>query len=142
VKLDHVYQGGCRYRDDARVGLHRLVVALTCRIGGLMNPHDALLDTGSHWCVLPPATAEELGCEPLDEDPPVRLLTRFGGYDGWLDRIALEIPAAIGEPISIQATWFVSHDWPGPLVLGWKGCLERLRWAIDPEEQAFYFGRL
>jgi hypothetical protein len=42
----------------------------------------------------------------------------------------------------IEATWFISPDWPGPLVLGWKGCLERLRFALDPtpEEEWFYFG--
>jgi hypothetical protein len=27
-------------------------------------------------------------------------------------------------------------------VLGWKGCLERIRWAIDPAEEIFYFGSL
>jgi hypothetical protein len=32
-------------------------------------------------------------------------------------------------------------DWPGPTVLGWRGCLDRFRWAIDPDDEVFYFGR-
>jgi len=48
--------------------------------------------------------------------------------------------ATEGQPLLVEATWFVSPDWPGPLVLGWKGCLERFRFALDPNEERFYFG--
>lgn len=142
MRLEHRYEGGCRYIDDAEIGVHRLVVAIPCLVGHLIDPHDALLDTASHWCVLPPSTASALGSEPGPGEPPIRMSTRLGVYEGWLDRIRLELPAVTGVALSIQATWFVAPDWPGPMVLGWKGCLERIRWAVDPGEQAFYFRRL
>jgi hypothetical protein len=68
--------------------------------------------------------------------------TRLGTFEGWLERIELQFPAVLGEPLSLDATWFVCEDWPGPMVFGWKGCLERLRSALDPSEDAFYFGAL
>ena len=42
----------------------------------------------------------------------------------------------------VAGTWFVSEDWPGPNVLGWKGCLERMRFALDPSDESFYFAEL
>jgi hypothetical protein len=69
-----------------------------------------------------------------------RLLTRFGTFAGDLERIPLHLPAEEGELLTVDATWFVCEDWPGPTVLGWKGCLERIRFAFDPSEETFYFG--
>jgi hypothetical protein len=44
----------------------------------------------------------------------------------------------------MESTVFVSEDWPGPIVLGFRGFLEKLRIALDPgvrhSEQLFYFG--
>jgi hypothetical protein len=33
-------------------------------------------------------------------------------------------------------------EWPGPMVLGWKGCLERIRFGFDPNVESFYFADL
>src|SRR5438552_9746385 len=110
-------------------------------LADLRFPHSALLDSGSTWCVLPPTAARELGCSAPADEPLVRMVTRLGVYDGWLDRIDLTLPASIGEPITVQATWWISPDWPGPMIIGWRGCLERFHWAVDPSEQAFYFAR-
>jgi hypothetical protein len=44
--------------------------------------------------------------------------------------------------LETEATFFVSPDWPGPMVIGWKGCLEWIRFALDPGEDAIYFGEL
>lgn len=44
--------------------------------------------------------------------------------------------------MTIEATCFTSPDWLGPNVLGWKGCLERLRFAVDPGDESFFVGRL
>lgn len=48
--------------------------------------------------------------------------------------------ATEGEDLTVQATWFVCPEWRGPVVLGWKGSLERFRFALDPHEEFFYFG--
>jgi hypothetical protein len=50
--------------------------------------------------------------------------------------------ATDGEPLSVDAICFTSESWPGPFVIGWKGCLERMRFGLDPSEEAFYFGSL
>lgn len=47
-----------------------------------------------------------------------------------------------GKSMTVEATCFVSAAWPGPLVIGWKGCLERMRFALDPDDEFFYFAGL
>ncbi|MCP4627568.1 MAG: hypothetical protein GY850_29240 [bacterium] len=49
-----------------------------------------------------------------------------------------------GDDLTIESTAFVSEEWEGPTVLGYRGFLERIRFALDPGlipgEQIFYFG--
>jgi hypothetical protein len=101
--------------------------------------HEALLDTGSGWCVLPPLTAPEIGIDLDAIEADVRIHTRLGTFAGSLVRISLEFEAWLGGGAPVDATWFVCADWPGPMVLGWQGCLERIRFGLDPTEDAFYF---
>jgi hypothetical protein len=70
------------------------------------------------------------------------LQSRFGTIRGEWIRVPLILLASEGDELPVEATWFVSADWPGPLVIGWKGCLERLRFALDPGHESFYFGDL
>ncbi len=136
------YTGASPYLVDWLDTPHRLLVAVECRVGNLPILTAGLLDTASEWCVLPPALAKRLGCD-LEPDPAVpRLLTRFGPIAGRLERITVTFPATEGNDVEVDATCFVSADWPGPLVIGWKGCLERLRFALDPSIEAFYFAEL
>ena len=58
--------------------------------------------------------------------------TRFGLLAGELIRLPVRFLADEGEPAEVEATWFLSPEWPGPIVIGWKGCLERMRFAFDP----------
>jgi hypothetical protein len=51
----------------------------------------------------------------------------------------LTFDASEGRPLTIQATCFVSADWPGPMVIGWKGCLERIHFGFDTTLELFYF---
>ena len=71
---------------------------------------------------------------------PSHLHTRFGLITGSLGRVTVRFVAADGEPLTIDATCFTSEGWLGPMVIGWKGCLERIRFGLDPSEEAFYFG--
>lgn len=142
MKLEQVFDGGCHCFYDTEIGDSRVLLAIPCQVEDLPDLYHAFLDTGSSWCILPPAVAAELGSEPAPGEPIVRLSTRLGLFEGWLDRARLTFPADVGEAIDVDATWFVSPDWPGPMVIGWKGCIERVRSALDPSEQAFYFARL
>jgi len=142
VTLEQVFDGGCTYLQDADIGEHRMPLAVPCHIEDLPDLYYALLDTGSSWCVLPAAVARLLGVTPVPGEPTLRLSTRLGSFEGWLERARVTFPADVGRAIDVDATWFVSWDWSGPMVLGWKGCVERMRIATDPDEQALYFARL
>ncbi len=137
------YSGWGRYYPGARDELGReTLLTVSCRIENLPDEVFALLDTASSWCVLHRETIEALGCEAIPGEPLVRLSTRLGSFSGWLDRYTLCFKADRGESLQIDATWFVCVDWPGPMVIGWKGGLERLRFGLDPATERFYFGWL
>lgn len=44
-----------------------------------------------------------------------------------------------GKTVRVEATWFLSSEWDGPVVIGWKGCLDRIRWGFDSDDDWFYF---
>jgi hypothetical protein len=140
VRFSQEYPARASYLADFRAGPHRLVVAVACQLGPL--PYFALLDTAADWYVLPPEVAVELGfgLEPDPVVPPYS--TRQGLLLGRHKRVPVILLAAEGDPLEVDATWFISPDWAGPMVIGWKGCLERLRFALDPTpgEEFIYFG--
>jgi predicted aspartyl protease len=136
------YSGSSHYLADHQVGPLQLLVAVACFIGHSPERFYGLLDTAATWCVLPPRLADELGYRFEPSAAPVRMLTRLGDYNGSLERITLRFDAEDGMWTEIDATWFVSADWLGPLVIGWKGALERIRFGLDPATETFYFASL
>jgi hypothetical protein len=139
VNVNQEFIGGTRFAPMHESGPHTLLVAVPCHVGGLPQVGYGLLDTAAEWCVLPPSTADLLGVADMEPEDPVRLSTRLGVFDGHRVRLPVEFPADVGVSLTVPATFFVSADWPGPLVVGWRGCLERMRFALDPTEEAFYF---
>jgi hypothetical protein len=137
--LTLAFAGKAPYVADWVENYHRLLVSVRCRIGDLPSPVWALLDTGAEWCVLRPDLAEDLGYDFTPDPVVTPLEIRFGKLSGRLERIPMVFQAEAGEDLEVPATWFISEDWPGPVVIGWKGCLERMRFALDPGEDAFYF---
>ncbi len=65
---------------------------------------------------------------------------RFGSIEGFHKRIQLILIADSGNSINIYATCFIPSKWLGPPVIRWKGCSERLIFALDPSSDLFYFG--
>ncbi len=67
---------------------------------------------------------------------------------GYLHRLNMAFEATQGESLSLVATAFVPDpEWEEswgetPSFIGLTGCLERLRFAVDPGSDAFYFGPL
>jgi hypothetical protein len=65
---------------------------------------------------------------------------------GRLYRLSLTLLADEGEDVTIQTTAFLpereeaEHWGDMPCLLGLHGCLERLRFAVDPRTEHFYFG--
>jgi hypothetical protein len=136
--VNQTFTGRGKYHPDVRAVTGDLLVAVRCKLGDGRDDDIGLLDTASQWCILPPAVALDLGYD-LETEGDARLHTRFGVLSGELIRLAVLLVADEGEPAEVEATWFVSPDWPGPIVIGWKGCLERMRFAFDPRENDFYF---
>jgi hypothetical protein len=109
----------------------------------------AILDTGAPWCVLNPEEAEALNidqrpdCVMSDRPLGIRGLT----YQGILCRIPITFEAERGEGMTIEATIFMpvletGQKWPHPNFIGLDGLLDRIRFAIDPEHNHFYFGAI
>jgi hypothetical protein len=80
-----------------------------------------------------------LGIELVEGEGDTFLSTRFGLMQGRLERISVTLDALEGDPLTIDATCFVSADWPGPMVIGWRGYLERINFGFNNTEEAFYF---
>ena len=74
--------------------------------------------------------------------------TRFGVLKGDLVRLAVTLLADpdCGVDLTVDATVAVIPDWPGPIILGYQGFLERLRFALDPgntlDGELFFFGEV
>jgi hypothetical protein len=99
----------------------------------------AQLDTGSAWSILKPEIAEAMQLTN-EEGQPERLNTRFGNIDGQLKRTNITILADDGSSVELEATVFIPTEWTGGNFLGYAGLLERIRFAVDPQENFFYFG--
>ncbi len=138
--------GSAAFRAMFKMDFWPLTVAVRCRIERLESDYLALLDTGAGWSVI----GEEV--LPLIEDqlgPPIRSLTmstRLGRIFGELHRVSITLLTDPGQGVelTVESTSFISEEWEGPTVLGYRGFLERIRFALDPGvipgEQIFYFG--
>ena len=123
-------------------------IAVNCRIGDLESTEMALLDTGAEWSII---SSELLDLLEIDLTHPLEVIpleTRFGKYTGNLHRIKISLLAEEnhGKDLSIEGSVLFCEDWNGPTVLGFRGFLERIRFAVDPGEkpyqQLFYFGTI
>jgi hypothetical protein len=133
------YAGKRQYDTNRESATGRLLVSVLCLIEQAPDPVDALLDTASEWCILPPFLAAQLGLDTGNGEESMVLSTRFGALSGQLVRVSVTFDATEGEPLPLQTTCFVSEEWPGPMVIGWRGCLERMRFGFDTTEEVFYF---
>jgi hypothetical protein len=102
----------------------------------------AMVDTGATYSVLDADVAEELGAFQDAGVPEVRLSTRHGILPGRLVRRDTWLLADDGPALAIEATFWVSSDWTFGCVLGYSGLLDRVRFALDPARNRFYFGPL
>lgn len=133
------YTGSPYYIPNHQYGSYNLLVAVSCAVGQSRTPVYGLLDTASEWCVLPVNIATELGYSFGPTSDTSLLHTRFGLIHGRLERMDIRLPAEDGSDLTVDATCFISEDWTGPLVIGWRGFLERIHFALDTTEELFYF---
>jgi predicted aspartyl protease len=104
----------------------------------------AAVDTGAPYFICNLAVAELLGMTTAEHVGAVTLNTRKGRTTGKLYRTAVVLLASEGESVEIEVTTFVPDDeaWNDePLFLGLFSCLDRVRFAVDPAGDRFYFGK-
>jgi hypothetical protein len=113
-------------------------------VDGIVGEVEALLDTGSGWSVIGGKEASLAQSYAEDLQQPVRIDTRFGTFDGGLHRLNVTFVADEGEDLEIDATVLLLPTWEGPVVIGYRGMLERVRFGLDPghneDQQWFCFG--
>lgn len=105
----------------------------------------AILDTAAPYVVCAPPVSQVVQFGPTAALEQTRLLIRGIRFKGTLHRLTLVFPAEKGEPLTLEATGFVPDETetnPIPSFIGLAGCLERMRFAVDPAEDTFYFGAL
>ena len=96
----------------------------------------AQVDTGAPWSILMREVAEALTL--LDgQGEPVTLNTAYGRIGGYLKRVNITLLADEGGSVEVESTVFVSEEWPAGSFLGYTGMLERVRFAVDPQQNFF-----
>ena len=133
--------GIAEYFSDFEYDGFSLLVAIQFSFGKDNPPALGLLDTASTWVVFSKKIIEDFNIQ-IDEDFAIKEkinTPRFGLIDGYLHRLPLKIIAETGKSLFIDATCFISDQWQGPPVIGWKGCLERIKFALDSSIDRFYF---
>lgn len=117
-------------------------IYLEVKPGLLEGTVSAIVDTAAPWCIFSPSVGASLQEDFAPVAGGVLLSTRLGTFRGSLYLVPVTLPALRGEALDLQATVFVSPDWPGGNFLGYQGLLQRIRFAIDPETNLFYFGQI
>lgn len=133
--------GRCRYTDADGRSEGAAKICIKVVPGDWETPVLAVLDTGADWSVLNTETAEELGLFGI-EGESISLSTRYGTIAGYLVPAPVTLIADDGDSLRIDATVFISAEWPkdAGTFLGYSGFLERIRFAVDPQKNDFFFG--
>jgi hypothetical protein len=138
--------GAARYSDHLAGYTVAAQIVLPVRVGGIFTTQ-AVVDTGSTWCILNPDIVAFLsGTVEETYTPAESLVIRGTRYQGRLVRVEIRFQAEVGEDLEVEATAFVPTLAPGevwgvPDFIGLEGCLQRVRFAVDPGENVFYYGR-
>jgi hypothetical protein len=133
------FASGCAAFADTDLTESSPKIYVRVSFENLPAPVLAQLDTGAAWSVLNVEIARRTGV--LDaEGEPLALSARTGKVLGKLVRVLVSLVADAGESLELDATFFVSPNWRHGTFLGYSGLLERIRFAVDPYQNLFYFG--
>lgn len=139
--------GVISYQDYYPGQEHTARIVLPIVVAGRLTI-PAIVDTGAPWCILDPEVVDFVGTGiQATYTPSEKLIIRGELYEGRLLRMSLSLQSEIGDGVEVEATVFVptlapADIWPHPNFIGLDGFLTRIRFAIDPTENIFYFGLL
>jgi len=124
-----------------RNGPARIVIYLEMPNGEAVP---AIVDTGAVWCILRRdvvSRCREEIVETICREYPRRIQGRT--IIGTLHRMRMYLPADEGLALEIEATVFEPDEgqYVGmPNIIGLSGFLDRIRFAVNPAANEFYFG--
>jgi hypothetical protein len=98
------------------------------------------LDTGAPYFIVGPDVIEALKLKPAGAPATIELRTRLGLIKGFLDSVDLVIPAEEGDSLRIGVTVFASKEWNAGAFLGYSGCMSNMNFAVQPQNNRFFFG--
>jgi hypothetical protein len=108
------------------------------------NYTQAVVDTGGIYFICNADLASLLAVDLSAAVGKDTIFIRGKHVSGHLYRFTLELVAThAGNSITLEATTFVPDEpteWDLPPYIGFHGCLERFRFAVDPGTELFYFG--
>ena len=105
----------------------------------------AVVDTGGVYLVCSQEISESLRSSLRDGLVPAAVSIRGRSITGMLHRLKLSLLAGKGqgESLDLDVTALLPDAESGynlPTMLGLTGCLERVRFAVDPVIDTFHFG--
>ena len=118
-------------------------LTLRVEIGDIVSL--AVVDTAAPYLVCSLELSGQIDITRAAKLGSTEIRTHRGILRGSLYRLSLRFIATEGNSTEIEATAVLpdpdqSHWRDAPTFIGFLGCLERLRFAIDPPEEKFYFG--
>jgi len=142
---DRFASGYTTYTDHYGGEVQNTRIVLPLYVGTLLV--SAVVDTATPWCILNPAIVEQMSPNSMERVGEDRQNIRGIKYEGDLIRTNIKLHADYGEDLVIDATIFVpilkfDEVWNLPNFLGLDGFLHRLRFAVDPQSNTFYFGMI
>ncbi len=123
--------------ESAQTSIHVQIILKSAKERGREIATLARLDPATPWVVLNAELNKVLGLG--DAGPLISLQTAAGHMEGTLERYPIMLAALEGQSLEIDATLFVCSEWQRGNFLGYTGLLQRIRFAIDPVSQLFYF---
>ena len=104
----------------------------------------AVVDTGAPWCVLSKEEATTFDPNYRNEGTnEITLNIRSHEIEGVLVRWNITLCAEEGVDMTVDATVFVpDDDILIPNFIGLDGLLTRIRFAVDPKSNHFFFGSM
>ncbi len=139
--------GACRYEDSPLNEPQNRRLVIPIRLAQATIITHAVVDTGAPWSVVNPDRAELLQ-DYSTEYRDLRIHIRGTAFRGDIWRIPVEMVAHEGQSIRFEASVFIPNlrpdfdSWSLPEFIGLQGFLDRIRFAVDPEDNLFYFGAL
>jgi hypothetical protein len=129
----------------AKENTNRIIIPIMVEIDKKI-PTQAVLDTGAPYAILAPAIAKAAGFTTDQALERIVMNVRGMRLEGCLTRLNITLQATQGDDLTIDTTTFIpdsQSSWGEfPSFLGLAGFLERVRFAIDPNTDQFYFGSL